>query len=127
MRERLTAIAGRGTTAWNSFTSGQKAVTIVAILALAVGGYFFATWAGKPLRGIDGVTAAPVHLAIPEKDVFADNRQKPTASVLVATGTKTLTPDKVQAIVHLIASSVDGLDPADVTVVGANGKVLSAG
>src|SRR5690349_13194107 len=48
MRERLTAIAGRGTTAWNSFTSGQKAVTIVAILALAIGGYFFATWAGQP-------------------------------------------------------------------------------
>jgi flagellar M-ring protein FliF len=66
-----------------------------------------------------------VHLAIPEKDVFADDAQKPTASVLVDTGTRSLTSGQVQSIVHLVASSVEGLDPASVTVVGANGKVLS--
>ena len=40
----------------------------------------------KTIKSIDGVTAATVHLAIPQKDVFTDDQQKPTASVLVATG-----------------------------------------
>jgi len=219
MRDRLTAIFRKGTSTFGSFTAGQKAVTIFAVVALVVGGYFFATWAGQPtyaplfsglapadanaivdqlntdgvtykladggstilvpqdqvyaerikvsaaglpsqgeagyelldkqgvmtsefmqqvtyrralegelsktIKSIDGVKTATVHLAIPEKDVFADDTQKPTASVLVDTGTRSLTSGQVQSIVHLVASSVEGLDPASVTVVGANGKVLS--
>src|SRR6185437_5247691 len=79
----------------------------------------------KTIKSIDGVNTATVHLAIPEKDVFADDTQKPTASVLVDTGTRSLSSGQVQSIVHLVASSVEGLDPGNVTVVGANGKVLS--
>jgi len=80
----------------------------------------------KTIKSIEGVNAATVHLAIPQKDVFSDDQQKPTASVLVATGTgKDLKDDQVQAVVHLVASSVEGLDPTNVTVVGADGTVLS--
>jgi flagellar M-ring protein FliF len=38
-----------------------------------------------------------------------------------------LSSQQVQAIVHLVASSVEGLDPTQVTVAGADGKILSAG
>ena len=48
MKERLSALVRRGTNTFGSFTAGQKAVTLFAIVALIVGGYFFATWAGKP-------------------------------------------------------------------------------
>jgi flagellar M-ring protein FliF len=221
MKNQLTAGVRRATTTFQSFSAGQKAVTIVAIVALAIGGYFFSTWAAKPsytplfsnlassdaaaivdkldsdgvqyelqdggntilvpkdqvyslrlkmsgaglpadtegggysildnqnvmtsefmqqvgyrralegelaktIKSIDGVNAATVHLAIPQKDVFSDDQQKPTASVLVATGTgKVLKDDQVQAVVHLVASSIEGMDPASVTVVGADGTVLS--
>ena len=221
MKNQLTAGVRRATTSFQAFSAGQKAVTIVAIIALAVGGYFFSTWAATPsysplfsnlassdaaaivdkldadgvqyqledggntvmvpkdqvyslrlkmsgaglpadtegggysildnqnvmtsefmqqmgyrralegelaktVKSIDGVNAATVHLAIPQKDVFSDDQQKPTASVLVATGTgKDLKDDQVQAVVHLVASSVEGMDPASVTVVGADGTVLS--
>ena len=43
------------------------------------------------------------------------------------TPASTLTDEQVQAIVHLVASSVEGLDPTQVTVADADGKVLSAG
>src|SRR5207247_1584802 len=58
--------------------------------------------------------------------VFTDDQKKPTASVLVATapGHK-LNADQVQSVVHLVASSVEGLDADAVTVVGADGMVLS--
>ena len=69
------------------------------------------------IEAIDGVNGAVVHLAMPAKDVFADEQQPPTASVLVQTSPgRTLTPEQVQAVVHLVASSIDGLDPDDVTV-----------
>ncbi|MCU7731263.1 flagellar M-ring protein FliF, partial [Actinoplanes sp. KI2] len=62
------------------------------------------------------------------KDVFADDQDKPTASVLVASKqTQPLSGEQVKAIVHLVASSVEGLDPTQITVAGADGKVLSTG
>ncbi|MEQ6901948.1 flagellar basal-body MS-ring/collar protein FliF [Nocardioides sp. YIM 152588] len=78
------------------------------------------------VEAIDGVRTAVVHLAMPEKEVFTDEQDPATASVLVDTspGT-TLDDEQVQAIVHLVASSIDGLDPKKVTVADSTGKVLS--
>ena len=77
------------------------------------------------IEAIDGVTTAVVHLALPPKQVFAEEQDPATASVLVDTGGNALAPDQVQAVVHLVASSIDGLDPAKVTVADATGRVLS--
>jgi flagellar M-ring protein FliF len=222
MTDRLPAPVRKVGDTFKSFTPGQKAVTIVAILALVIGGYLFATWAAKPsyaplfnnlsskdasaiveslqgsgtpyelanggatimvpqdqvydlrlqlsgeglpgesdtgyalldqqgittsefmqqvsyqralegelsstIKSIEGVEAATVHLVIPQKDVFADDQSKTTASVLVQSApNKPLAAQQVQAIVHLVASSVEGLDPTQVTVAGADGRILSTG
>src|SRR5437763_5481507 len=83
---------------------------------------------GKTIKSINGVQAATVHLALPPKDVFATDTQKPTASVLVTTAMgRTLSPDQVQSVVHLVAASVVGLDPNQVTVADSGGNVLSTG
>jgi flagellar M-ring protein FliF len=78
------------------------------------------------IEAIDGVETAVVHLAIPEKQVFADEQEPATASVLVdtATGT-TLGDEQVQAIVHQVAFGIDGLDPKNVTVADSTGTVLT--
>lgn len=79
------------------------------------------------ISAIDGVDAAVVHLAIPEKDVFTRESDKAKASVLVETGPgNDLTSGQVQAVVNLVASSVEGMEPGDVTVADDAGKVLSA-
>lgn len=81
----------------------------------------------RTIEAIDDVETAVVHLALPPQQVFADEQAPATASVLVATrpGT-TLGADQVQAVVHLVASSIDGLDPTKVTVADSTGLVLSA-
>jgi len=81
----------------------------------------------KTIEALNGVQTAVVHLALPEKQVFADKQDPATASVLVSTkpGT-TLGAEQVQAIVNLVASSVDGLEPDKVTVADSAGHVLSA-
>ena len=78
------------------------------------------------IQSIQGVKSARVQLAVPKKDVFADEDGKPTASVLVATlPGRDLTAQQVQAVVHLVAGAVPELDPDAVTVADASGKVLS--
>jgi flagellar M-ring protein FliF len=81
----------------------------------------------KTIASIDGIQAAIVHLAMPEKQVFADKQDPTTASVLLQlqAGT-TLTAGQVQGVVHLVSSSIDGLDPDNVTVTDSAGNVLSA-
>lgn len=79
------------------------------------------------IEAIDSVETAVVHLAMPTKQVFSDEQDPTTASVLVKTRAgSTLDPEQVQAIVNLVSSSVDGLKEDKVTVADATGKVLSA-
>ena len=82
----------------------------------------------KTIESIDGVAAATVNLTIPHRPVFVGaTEDKPTAAVLVKTdGRPTLSGDAVQAIVHLVASSIPNMTPDDVTVADANGTVLHA-
>lgn len=215
------ALKNRASGALVGFTTGQRSVLVVAILTLAVGGFFFAKWASAPtmvplftnleasdaseitsklsssniqykladggktilvpqskvyqsrldmsaenlpsggsegynlldkqgittsefrehvdyqralegelsktIAAIDGVEAAVVHLVIPKQDVFANDSRKPTASVLVKTAPgKGLAGQQVQAVVNLVASSIEGLDPQNVTVADDKGRVLAS-
>jgi flagellar M-ring protein FliF len=81
----------------------------------------------RTLEAMDGIDTATVHLALPEESVFVDEPGKATASVLVsARPSGGVDPDQVQAIVHLVASSVKDMQPEDVTVVDSGGAVLSS-
>jgi len=82
----------------------------------------------RTIMAMGPVEQCRIHLAIPEKSLFAreGEPERPTASVLVRLRQgKTLSPGQVDGIVHLVASSVEGLNSQDVTVVDAKGTVLS--
>src|SRR3954451_12069687 len=81
------------------------------------------------IEAIRGVNAAKVNLALPSDDPFVgDTAQKATASVQVDTGGVQMAPEQVQAIVHLVASSVKDLSPEGITVSDTMGHLLySAG
>ncbi len=80
----------------------------------------------KTLEAMDGVNTAIVHLAIPQKTVFTTTADKPTASVLLSLRPgATIQRTQVQSITRLVAGSVEGLDPAQVTVTDQSGNQLS--
>lgn len=80
----------------------------------------------RSVQSIAAVEVARIHLAIPKPSVFVRDQQKPTASVLLnLRGGRSLDPQQVGAVVHLVASSVPNLPAENVTVVDQNGNLLS--
>lgn len=81
----------------------------------------------RTISDIQGVNAAKVHLAIPQRTIFSDESAKPSASVVV-----NFTPgyekdrEKVKAIMQLIAASVPGLEPSSVVITNQYGQYLSS-
>jgi flagellar M-ring protein FliF len=75
---------------------------------------------------MSAVEVARIHLAIPKSSVFVRDQLKPTASVLLNLRPgRSLEQGQVNAIVHLVASSVPELNASDVTVVDQNGNLLT--
>lgn len=80
----------------------------------------------RTIEQIDAVDGARVHLAVEAPSIFLRDRTKPAASVMLRlTKGRKLSDDQVQAIVHLVASSVPDLTPEAVSVVDQNGQLLS--
>src|SRR5215207_1991875 len=81
----------------------------------------------KTLEALAGVQSAVVHVALPEDEVFVTDQAEPTASVLLSlTAGTTLSGEQIQAVTNLVSSSVEGMDPDQVTVADSTGQVLSA-
>ena len=80
----------------------------------------------RSISEIEGLVTARVHLAIPEKSVFARASTPPTASVFIQMENgRSLARQQVDAIVHLVSSSVPFMAKNDVTVVDQYGNLLS--
>ena len=80
----------------------------------------------RTISQLAGVEQARVHLVIPEKSLFKENEKPATASIVLRLkGNRALRESDVQGIVHLVASSVEGLDAEHVTVLDGRGKILS--
>ncbi|MEK6709445.1 MAG: flagellar basal-body MS-ring/collar protein FliF [Nitrospinota bacterium] len=82
----------------------------------------------RTIGQIRGVESARVHIVMPDRSLFAEQQRKPSASVVMKlAGGAVLPPNQVKAVVHLVASSVEGLDSRNVTVVDARGNILAGG
>lgn len=81
----------------------------------------------RSIEQVDGVEAARVQIALPEKTVFMrKNETKVTASVVTRLlPGRDLAEGQVKGIVHLVASSVEGLQSENVTVVDNHGRLLA--
>jgi flagellar M-ring protein FliF len=81
----------------------------------------------RTIEAIDAVQKARVHLAVEQPSAFLRDRAKPAASVMLTLNAgRSLSDSQVQAIVHLVASSVPGLAPDGVSIADQNGRLLSS-
>lgn len=82
----------------------------------------------RTIEELQSISRARVLLAIPKENVFARVEKRPSATVLVtARGGTVIRDSEVDAIVDIVASAVQGLEPSKVTVTDQNGRLLNSG
>jgi len=80
----------------------------------------------RTVATIQNIKSARVLLALPKQSVFVRKRKKPSASVVVNLFQgRSLEKGQIEAIVHLVASSVPMMESTQVTVVDQKGRLLS--
>ncbi|MBU1026519.1 MAG: flagellar M-ring protein FliF [Candidatus Margulisbacteria bacterium] len=80
----------------------------------------------RTIRRISAIQDARVQIVLPETRLFATNVAPVTASVMLRLkpGSE-LSQDKIKGIVYLVASSVENLQPENVTVIDDTGRILT--
>jgi flagellar M-ring protein FliF len=80
----------------------------------------------RTILQLEEVEGARVHLVVPEKALFKEDEKPATASVVLKLKSgMPLKREAIQGITHLVSSSVEGLDAANVTIVDSRGTLLS--
>ncbi len=81
----------------------------------------------RTISSIREVKSAKVHLVLPKRSVFLEEREPAKASIVlnVYPGAG-LSKSTIGAIVHLVSSAVEGLSPQNVTIVDVYGRLLAS-
>jgi flagellar M-ring protein FliF len=77
----------------------------------------------RTIQTIGGVEAVRVHLVLPKESLFSDHESEAKASIVLKLRGGRLPDDSIYAITHLVAGSVEGLQPENVTLIDADGRM----
>ena len=80
----------------------------------------------RTINNFKEVSSSRVFIVLPKESLFVEDRKPASASIQLDVRSS-LPPDKLAAIVHLVASAVEGLEPGQVTVVDTKGTVIFKG
>ena len=72
---------------------------------------------------ISAVRSARVHLVLPQQSLFSGEQKAAKASVVLKLNRSSMDPEAADAIRSLVAGSVENLNPDQVTLVDADGRV----
>jgi len=82
----------------------------------------------RTISAFEQVTKARVHLVMPQREIFSKEKLEPRASVVLKfRGSKRLGRPEIDAISHLVVTSVPGLEMKNVTIVDTKGNALKIG
>ncbi|WP_019962267.1 flagellar basal-body MS-ring/collar protein FliF [Woodsholea maritima] len=79
----------------------------------------------RSINTINTVSASRVHLVLPERRLFSQDQEDPSASVVITTQGR-VTQSQVDTIRNLISTAVTGLSPGRITVADDQGRLLAS-
>ncbi len=79
----------------------------------------------RTIQLVDGIRAARVHLALKSEGSFRGNADRATASVVIRADQESAVR-AANAVRHLVAAAIPGLAPSQVTVMSADGTLLTS-
>jgi flagellar M-ring protein FliF len=81
----------------------------------------------KTLEGLDEIESARVHITPKKESIFTEKEEGAKATVMVRVKqNKQLSAERADAVVSLLSSAVEGLDPASVSVIDGSGRLIVA-
>ncbi|MDD5529865.1 MAG: flagellar basal-body MS-ring/collar protein FliF [bacterium] len=80
----------------------------------------------RTIQSIEEVSSVRVHLVTPKERLFKEDQKSPSASVVLRLKSP-LSESQIKGIAHLIASSVEGLEAQNVTILDYSGDLLHGG
>lgn len=81
----------------------------------------------RTIMQLNEVQAARVHIVMPKERLFKNDQKEATASVLLKlSGKNSLNKRQLNGISHLVASSVEGLQPENISIIDYDGNLLSS-
>ena len=80
----------------------------------------------RTISSLENVRTARVHLVLPERRLFERDSRSPTASIVIDIVGRQLDNGQIRAIRNLAASAVPDLEPDQVTLLDAQGRLLAA-
>ena len=82
----------------------------------------------RTIEELKAISRAKVLLAIPRENIFAKRTRSPSGTVVLTMRKgRMLSEEEVDAVVDIIASAVQGMEPNRVTVTDQNGRLLNSG
>ncbi len=80
----------------------------------------------RTISAYPNVENARVHLVMPQRSLFVEEQQQPSASVVLKLKDQARKPDdkEIQSIVNMMLMSVQGLDKAHLSITDSRGAVL---
>jgi len=79
----------------------------------------------RTLMSINEILSARVHIVIPKPALFEEDKKPATASVALRLRGDGLNLGQVQGIANLVAASVEGLTPENISIIDSRGNILS--
>lgn len=80
----------------------------------------------RTISSFKEINSSRVFIVLPKESLFVEDAKPASASILLDLKSN-LPPERLAAIIHLVASAVEGLDPERVTVVDTKGRVIFKG
>ena len=79
------------------------------------------------IKQLKDVEAVRVHIVMPKERLFKQDKQEATASVVLKLKRQGgLAKSQLAGITHLVASSVEGLEPENISIIDYDGNLLSS-
>jgi len=81
---------------------------------------------GRTLSELKEVRSAKVHITMPKRSVFIEDKEEAKASIVLNLRPGAILSESlVPAILHLTAQAVEGLKPENIAIIDVQGKLLS--
>lgn len=80
----------------------------------------------RTIQRIHGIKGARIHIVLPKSSLFLQDKKKPSASIVLELHSgQILNMGQINAILHLISTSVPNLSVENITIVDQSGKLLT--